>query len=42
MGLWVNATIALLAVPTLARLRRRKQSNEIEGAVPALEVGDLS
>jgi EmrB/QacA subfamily drug resistance transporter len=41
-ALWVCGVIALLALPTTAALLRRKRANEIEGAVPALEIGDLS
>jgi EmrB/QacA subfamily drug resistance transporter len=36
---WVCGTIALLAPPTTALILRRKQTNEIDGAVPALELG---
>ena len=36
---WVCGAIALLAPPTTAVLLRRRRTNEIEGAVPALEVG---
>jgi EmrB/QacA subfamily drug resistance transporter len=39
---WVCGVIALLALPTTAALLRRKRANQIEGAVPALEIGDLS
>jgi len=36
---WVCGAIALLAPPTAAVLLRRRRTNEIESAVPALEVG---
>jgi EmrB/QacA subfamily drug resistance transporter len=36
---WVCGAIALLAPPTTAVLVRRRRPTEIEGAVPALEVG---
>jgi MFS family permease len=40
-AIWVCAAIALLALPTTAILLRRGRANEIEAAVPALEVGNL-
>ena len=38
---WVCGAIALLALPATAVLVRRSRATEIEGAVPALEVGGL-
>jgi len=38
---WVCGAIALLALPATAVLLRRSRATEIEGAVPALEVGEL-
>jgi EmrB/QacA subfamily drug resistance transporter len=40
-AIWVCGAIALLALPTTAILLRRRRTNEVEGAVPALEVGNL-
>jgi EmrB/QacA subfamily drug resistance transporter len=40
-AIWVCAAIALLALPTTAILLRRGRANEVEGAVPALEAGNL-
>jgi sugar phosphate permease len=39
---WVCGAIALLAPATTALILRRKRAGEIDGAVPALEVGGVN
>jgi hypothetical protein len=39
---WVRGAIALLAPATTALILRRKRASEIDGAVPALEVGGVN
>jgi hypothetical protein len=39
---WVCGAIALLAPATTALILRRKRASEIDGAVPALEVGGVN
>jgi hypothetical protein len=39
---WVCGAIALLAPATTALILRRKRASEIDGAVPALEIGGVN